>query len=333
MNLDVNSENRWLPDGFHFLGPTESSRRRILLNQLCQFLQSNGYSEVTLPSMDYSASFLNQTEGLEANSVLRFRDLSGKELSPGTDLTIQVVKGMAGLTHSGENPLVFYSAKRIRDHKKRNASRREIHQIGAERLGSSDPQTILKILTETDELLKLSGLKVEPSIVLGHNEILIQILDHLQLGAETLENLLYAIHTKNRNRIHSVCSEAKIPSSVGEFFQNLILALDIQEVKALLSPLEKELSIRFSPILEKVSLVLDGWKSKQRFSDLNLDLTLVRDLKYYTGFLFQGFLPQESEPVVTGGQYDHLFEKFASQARPACGFAIHIDTLESFLEI
>ncbi|MCC5814191.1 MAG: ATP phosphoribosyltransferase regulatory subunit [Leptospira sp.] len=336
MNTMKNSETKWLPDGFHFLGPTESKKRRSLLNDLTSFLVDKEYQEVVIPAMDYSVSFLNQIHPDEMDTVLKSRDLSGREISPGIDLTVQVVKGMAGLSHLTECQNVFYLSKRIRDHKKRNASRREILQLGAESLGSSRPEKILEILQQADELIKLSGLKKKAVLVLGNNSFIRMILDYLNekgLGQEEIDSLMDMIHIKDSSSVKKWSSENRVDPEDQKLLVELLENQNWKDVQEILKHHSKRMGEEWISRCSDLEKVVNGWELGNPFMDMIIDLSLVRDLKYYTGFLFQGFLEGETEPVLTGGQYDHLFEIFSDEKRPACGFAIHIDSLEQALEV
>jgi ATP phosphoribosyltransferase regulatory subunit len=331
VNFSENSETKWLPDGFHFLGPTESAKRRNLLDPIHKYLIESGYSEVTLPAMDYSASFTNLLNTEDSQSILRFRDLQGKEISPSTDLTLQVVKGMAGLTHLSENQKVYYTAKRIKDHKKRNASRREVLQVGAERIGRSSVQDISEILSEADEILKIANPKYRPTIVLGHNSLIRSILSNVTLNSNEKSQLTALVHSKNIPVIKAFCNMKKISKEISEILIETIMQVDFTLMKRNLQSQKLSFSFNTDMFLSYFQEVIDSWNSKERFSDLCVDFSIVRDLNYYTGFLFQGFIHSESEAVLNGGQYDHLYEIYGSEQKAACGYAIQIDTLEAFL--
>lgn len=332
MNFSENSETKWLPDGFHFLGPTESAKRRNLLDPISQYLNNSGYSEVILPAMDYSASFTNLLNTEDSQSILRFRDLQGKEISPSTDLTLQVVKGMAGLTHLSENQKVYYTAKRIKDHKKRNASRREVLQVGAERIGMSSAKDISEILIEADSILKIANPKFRPTIVLGHNYLIRSILENLSLNESEKSHLKAMIHSKNLPVIQSFSDNKKIPSEIKNMLTSITMQIDFDTMKKNLESWKLPFSFDMNSFLDSFQKVYDSWNAKDRFSDLCVDFSIVRDLNYYTGFLFQGFIHSESEAVLNGGQYDHLYEIYGTEQKAACGYAIQIDTLEAFLK-
>lgn len=105
-NLPEPNQKKWIPDGFHFLGPEDSKYRRTLLETISGVLKKKGYSEVFLPAFDYSSTFIQTVSAPDSSSLFRIRDLSGNEISPSIDLTVQAVKGMAG----------FFSPKRKSKH-------------------------------------------------------------------------------------------------------------------------------------------------------------------------------------------------------------------------
>ena len=54
--------------------------------------------------------------------------------------------------------------------------------------------------------------------------------------------------------------------------------------------------------------------------------SMVNELSYYTGIIFQGFVLGLGTPILSGGRYDHLVEQFG-EATPATGFSVHINYL------
>ncbi|MDR0679071.1 MAG: ATP phosphoribosyltransferase regulatory subunit [Puniceicoccales bacterium] len=56
---------------------------------------------------------------------------------------------------------------------------------------------------------------------------------------------------------------------------------------------------------------------------VTVDLSIVRGLAYYTGFVFEVFERSgDGRALAGGGRYDDLTEKLAGIALPACGFAV-----------
>jgi len=61
--------------------------------------------------------------------------------------------------------------------------------------------------------------------------------------------------------------------------------------------------------------------------DINLDFSIVNDLSYYSGVIFQGYIEGVPTKVLSGGRYDKLMHKFGKRAG-AVGFAVYLDLLE-----
>ncbi|HUX46652.1 MAG TPA: ATP phosphoribosyltransferase regulatory subunit, partial [Desulfosporosinus sp.] len=61
-------------------------------------------------------------------------------------------------------------------------------------------------------------------------------------------------------------------------------------------------------------------------ANVSLDLGILRGFSYYTGAVFEGYVPGMGFPVVEGGRYDTLYADFGVP-QPATGFAIHLGNL------
>ena len=59
---------------------------------------------------------------------------------------------------------------------------------------------------------------------------------------------------------------------------------------------------------------------------IRLDMTLAGEMEYYNGLVFQGYLESLPRPVLKGGRYDLLMQKFTPGAG-AIGFAVYLDEL------
>ncbi|HJJ55323.1 MAG TPA: ATP phosphoribosyltransferase regulatory subunit, partial [Methanocorpusculum sp.] len=59
---------------------------------------------------------------------------------------------------------------------------------------------------------------------------------------------------------------------------------------------------------------------------VRIDFSLLNDMHYYNGILFQGFVDGVSSAVLSGGEYDLLMEKMGRKSK-ALGFAVYLDKL------
>lgn len=330
----ISSEQKWIPDGFHFLGPEESKNRRILLQKFAEVFERFGYSEITLPSFDYTSSFESFLEPGE-DGLLKAKDWDGNELSPGVDLTLQVVKGMAARSHWEENQRVYYIAKKIRDHKKRNASRREILQIGAESLGTSTNSEIINHIQILKTLWSESTNSVPVSFVFGHSELfskIVKLLNWDEFHSKSLKQFLY---TKNLPELLSLAARLGVNERDTKILRLFLSPSDFFKFESFQKELSQLLDEKhrneIDPLLETVGEFSNELKKLDQNLHCIWDPSLVRDVSYYTGILFQGFQKNNPEPVFAGGVYDQLYESFSGISKQASGFALHLDPIEELV--
>ncbi|TGK12308.1 ATP phosphoribosyltransferase regulatory subunit [Leptospira fletcheri] len=321
------SEKKWIPDGFHFLGPDESSERRDLLNRICERLRAFGYSEVFLPSFDYSSSFLLTVSEEDSSALYRFRDSGGREISPSMDLTVQAVKGMAGFSHHKENQRIFYQGKIFRDYGRGSGSRKEVLQVGAENLGGSGPSAILRILDEVGFLFEELSLSSPLTLVLGNVNLFRSLVDSVGLSVSAQRQLSFLLYKKNLPEIRSFLGSGK-EKEIAPILESLCLGFSKSIEDPVYSLSGSNLPQEFRAVLSETKEILSSVKSYKNVQYC-LDFTLIPDLEYYTGFVFQGYLSGISGPVVTGGSYDRLYELFSGIQKDACGYAIDVNGLES----
>lgn len=330
----LEAENRWLPDGFHFLGPEETRRRTDLLDSLATVFESHGFSMVTLPAFDYSSTFLSQIPRDESSSILTMRDGEGKFLSPGVDLTLQVVKGMAARSHHKENQSVYYFGRKIRDQKRKNASRREIFQIGAESLGESRPPKVRSLLSLVQELIQKLSKELSVTVVVSHAGLFRKLIDlnsNWELASE-FPKLLYSKNNPELRKIFHKTNNANLTEALNLILSTFPISEFSSFKRSLLEILAKEGKAKeFNIVLDEIDLFCSGFaKDFPAFHGI-WEPSLLRDVSYYTGFVFQGYISGVSEPVFAGGVYDELYEHFAGFSKPACGFALQLDPLEEVL--
>ena len=65
--------------------------------------------------------------------------------------------------------------------------------------------------------------------------------------------------------------------------------------------------------------------------NVRVDFSVINDMNYYNGIVFQGFIKGVPSNILSGGQYDNLMQRMEKNAG-AIGFAVYLDRLEALLE-
>ena len=323
------SELKWIPDGFHFLGPEESKIRRSLLEKIHSFYQGKGFLEVIPPGFDFSSSFSHHILRDEQKLLLKSNDLRVEEISPSFDLTLQIVKGMTGFAMKQGSSKLYYTGRTIRDLSTSKTGKREFFQVGAEFIGHSSGNTFKKLFKYIDELqtIMMEGRKV--TIVLGNTGIFSEITLKMGLKKRERAYLTGLMYTKDRRAIIEFVNFKKLDTKFSQILTEMVLDFQPESILPGLKAWSKDLDLNILEILEETDDLVQFTQKNSSNLDLCTDFSLVRDLDYYTGFIFHGY--EISSPLYTGGAYDHLFEKFSGSPKNACGFAFNLDLIEEII--
>ncbi|MBE7411876.1 MAG: ATP phosphoribosyltransferase regulatory subunit [Leptospiraceae bacterium] len=330
--IGKSGELKWIPDGFHFLSPEKSTYRRKLLDKIHKFFMKNGYLEVIPPSFDFSSSFSGHLSEMEKTHLLKYKDLSGSEISPSFDLTIQVVKGMASFSYPTETQKVFYSSRVIKDSQRKNGSKRETFQLGAEIIGRSDYHTFIGLLEELENLFLNINFPYPITLVLGNTLVFEKISTFLNLNSTEKELFSDIVYSKNTPSLNGFFQDKEVPVDFQNLIRSILFNFDFHNLKTDILHISKKYDLKLENLISETENILSVWNEKKRAFDFCLDFSLIRDLNYYTGFVFHAYSGNISDPVFMGGAYDHLYERYSGVQKNACGFAMSMDIVEELLK-
>ena len=304
----------WIADGFRFLGPEETRKRREILEIFSKFLEQKSYKEVILPSFDYTSTFETYLRKEEFGSIFSTKDIEGNRISPPTDLTVLALKGMGGISKKEREARIYYTSQKIRDVHPKLGLQKETWQLGAERIGETN---FLDLAKEILDLWNALQRKEKLHVVVSHTSILESLVATSQVPKEKLGIFFKLIKEKNVPELENFFRAFRFPEEVSKFIRDRILKVSLKDWTSLKS------SEFFSQEL------LDTLKKLESVSETFLfDLGIVTDLEFYSGFLFKGFLESHPESIVIGGEYHTVYKKYNQVDMPCMGYAWNIESLE-----
>lgn len=167
--------------------------------------------------------------------------------------------------------------------------------------------------------------------------------ERMQVGLECIGNIdlysmsevimladksLRTISEKNAPEIKKLCDEFKLSDTdtvklmklaalYGTFEEAIVVLREISD------------NARTAEALEELEQVYETVKSLGGGDNIHLDFSIVNDMNYYSGIIFQGFIDGIPTGILSGGRYDNLMLRFGKKSG-AIGFAVYIDLLERF---
>lgn len=279
---------------------------------LGKLYSSYGYLPYTMSKFEEYELYLHNKDFLISERVLTFTDTDGKLMALKPDVTLSIIKNAADGSSGIQK--VYY---RENVYRPGNQGFREIMQVGLECMGNVDQYCILEVL-----LLALRSLQaISPRCVLdiSHMGLLSRLLDRCGLTGAARNAALEAISSKNSHELRKICNSAGVPSMELEQLTRLS-----GSPAAVIPELEK---LFFdAPELTQFRQLLIALE-KAGVDCVNVDFSVVNDMRYYNGLVFRGFVEGVPAGVLSGGQYDGLMERMNRSGR-AIGFALYPDLLK-----
>ena len=303
------------PRGTRDILPPESDSIRFLLKSFEESLSKAGYGQIISPLFEDVGVFKRIGESTEIVTKEMFDFFDKDEKSPQhlalrPELTASICRAFA--QHRPVAPWkVWYSGPQFRYEKPQAGRYRQFLQVGAEILGTSDPEADVEIVALAETFFRDIGL--------GNTKLLINSLGDLESRNKYNEQLVSYLNSQKQN-----LSE----QSLATLEKNALRVLDSKRE-------EDQEIIKNAPTMESFL----NQESADHFSEVKKGLTaldiafevsprLVRGLDYYTRTTFE-FVSQSLDTAQNaiggGGRYDGLVEALGGPPTEGIGFAIGLD--------
>lgn len=290
----------------------------IAILKLRALYESRGYQHFKMGKFEEYDIYAENKDFLAGESIITFTDTNGKLMALKPDVTMSIIKNFNG--SSGAQKL-YYNENVYRvcagSHQLT-----ELMQSGLECIGEIDLYNTCEVIALAAKSLKLFG--EDYVLDISHMGIISALTDELNISHGTRRELLRCIGAKNIHGIREIlgnCSD--------EIIKLLCLNTDpeiaLSQLKSICSTPAAHSALSE---LEEIIRVL---KTSEEYPHIRLDFSVVQDLTYYNGVVFQGFILGIPEKILTGGRYDLLMRKIGKNAG-AIGFGVSIDPLERIFD-
>ena len=297
-----------------------SPQERLVLG-LRGLYESCGYTRFPMRRFEEYALYSENKSFLPSESVLSFTNANGRLMALKPDVTLSIVKRARAERGQVEKLYYHESVYRVSptDHEFT-----EIGQLGVELLGEADLYGTCEVLRLAIESLRLTGARFVLDI--SHMGFAASLLAGAGLDGAQRSQASRLIRQKNAHELARVLSQWQIPPSYAERIANL-----------------PTLGGSFTQTLDRAADIAVGEEMRRAIGELSslyaaldalglcahvrLDFSIINDLDYYNGLVFQGYVEGAPRVVLSGGRYDKLMRKFG-KAGDGLGFALYLDELQ-----
>ena len=281
-----------------------------------------GYTPFKMSKFEEYDLYVRNKDFLISDSVITFTDTDGKLLALKPDVTLSIIKNSRTLP--GETRKVCYDENVYRISDSTHAYR-EIPQVGLECIGTIDGYQQSEVVYLAAR--SLAVLSEDYLMDISHLGMLSGALELTGGDRELHRRVLHAIGEKNADAIRAMAAADEITAAAAD---TLIALLSCDGMLTAVLPTLPVLCVNdtMREALRELCALADALAcDKDILSHLRLDFSVVNNMKYYSGIVFQGFVEGIPASVLSGGRYDHLMRRMGQNAG-AIGFAVYPELLQ-----
>ena len=256
---------------------------------------------------------------LSSEQVITFTDLDGRLLALKPDVTLSIAK--TAQPAPGET-LQYYYHENVYRPSAESHTFQEISQMGLELLGKVGEAQVRQAVNLAAK--SLAQLGSDWVLEVSHMGYLFGLFDALNVPAAARPKLLSLLREKNVHELRTAALTAGVDTAGADALAGLLdLCGGYEET------LTKAEAACRNARMQAAAAELRALTGtlKAAGGAVRLDLSLTGEMEYYNGLVFQGYLQGLPRPLLKGGRYDLLMQKFTPGAG-AIGFAVYLDELD-----
>jgi histidyl-tRNA synthetase len=257
-----------------------------------------------------------------------FKDVGGRMVALRPEFTPSVARLVATTFMNEPRPFrLFCVGSLYRYDEPQQGRYREFWQSNFELMGSSKPEADTEIIMLTNSLMGMVGLK-NCVFRIGHVGVLRSILNQEKVDEKTENEVMQLMDKKQYDESLKLVKDAGASEKCMVTLRKLTeLKGDkvfeiIEKMKKYVKSYEKAVDAAEN-LREILKLVLESGCE----IDMTVDAGFSRGLEYYTGMIFEVYVPELDIALGGGGRYDRLIELFGGEPTPAVGIAHGIDRI------
>ncbi len=294
-----------------------------LLFSLRELYRRSGYRSFRMSKFEKYELYAGNKDFLVSDRVITFNDTNGELLALKPDVTLSIVRNASFVP--GCKQKLYYHENVYRP---AGSSRqfREIMQCGLECIGDLDNYDVYEVLHLAAE--SLGAISEHSVLSVSHLGILKSLFACLGAGEREQSEILKLTAARNEHELVALWQQRAWDQNRLQDLRALLgLSCSLRELPEKLDALRLEwLDASVGKELCELSALCEAEDSALCF-----DLSVINDIHYYNGIVFQGFVQGVAEKVISGGRYDSLLKRM-NRKGSAVGFAVYLGILDQLLE-
>jgi histidyl-tRNA synthetase len=314
--------------GMRDLLPREAEQMRQVEVKAREVGRLYGYREIVTPIVE-PYELLSAKAGEEVRSrMFVFKDLGGRNVALRPEFTASAARLVATTLRNEPKPFRLFAVGSVYRYDEPQKGRyREIWQTNYELIGSSRPEADAEILLLTDSLMHAVGLQTF-AFKVGHVGVLRGILNQERILDKVQATVMQLMDKRQYDEAFRLVESAGVSEQCMAMLRRLVelKGSDVLGVSKSIAKTVKGYE-RAVEAARNLSDVLSLILKCEPDVEIAVEGGFARGLEYYTGMIFEAYVPGSDIALCGGGRYDRLIELFGGEWTPAVGVAHGVDRM------
>ncbi len=288
-----------------------------------------GFKEVVTPHVE-PLELLSAKSGEEIRQrMFIFKDLGDRQVALRPEFTASIARLATTAFKNEPKPLRLFSVGTVYRYDEPQRGRyREFWQSNFELMGSAKAEADAEIVLLTNNIMASLGLQGYV-FKIGHIGVIRGVLNQEGVEEKTQNAVFQRMDKKEYDKALALVESAQCRKMLSGLIE--LKGTDwgetVEKIKAFVANYAnaKAAADNLSEILKLIS-------ESAPDIQINVEPAFARGLEYYTGMIFEIYIPELDIALGGGGRYDRLIEAFGGEPTPAVGCAEGIDRVAIALQ-
>jgi histidyl-tRNA synthetase len=309
--------------GFRDFYPEEFAARTYILQTWRDVARRFGFVEYDGPPLESLELYTRKSGDEIVGQLYNFKDKGDRDVALRPEMTPTFARMVGARANALRKPIRWFSIPQLFRYERQQKGRLKEHfQLNVDIVGETDVTADAELVAVAIECMRAFGLGSEDVRArVSDRRLLIAMLSALGV-TDTQTRVAFAVIDKLRDQPSDVSVERLREAGISQEIAGYVIELkDLSTPEKLRSTFAKHPSVlALVDNLERYLAYLDALGVRDA---IDIDLTIVRGLAYYTGIVFELFDARgEFRAICGGGRYDTLLSSLSNVDLPALGFGM-----------
>ncbi len=311
--------------GFRDFPPEDLALRSHIFEAWRRVSRRYGFLEYDGPPLEPLDLYVEKSGGEIVGQLYAFTDKGDREVTLRPEMTPSLARILSERSRAMSKPIRWFTMPQLFRYERQQRGRlREHFQWNVDIVGEADVAADAEVVAVGIDALRELGLEAEDFRARVSDRRLLSAILRSGVGVpEDVVPALFQLIDKVERMEHGalvrkMTEDAGLDREAAEGLLELLSASDLDGIAARYGGVA-EVDAALAPLREYVRIL----EAMGLGDFVEVDLTIVRGLAYYTGIVFELFDRKgDLRAICGGGRYDRLLELVGGEPLPAVGFGM-----------